>query len=83
MRTAALLAWLLTGSAASAWEPPSSDGKLKQIIAPVSAAEMKRTVDKLVSFGTRHTLWSQSDAKRDTPETKPPRPKGGRPGKGA
>ena len=64
MRTAALLAWLLTGSAASAWEPPSSDGKLKQIIAPVSAAEMKRTVDKLVSFGTRHTLSSQSDAKR-------------------
>src|SRR5688572_24058114 len=64
MRTAALLACLLTGSAASAWELPSPDGKLKQIIAPVSGAEMKRTVEKLVSFGTRHTLSSQTDSRR-------------------
>src|SRR5688572_18210132 len=64
MRTAALLACLLTGSAASAWEPASPDGRLKEIIAPVSAAEMKRTVEKLVSFGTRHTLSLQTDPKR-------------------
>ena len=65
MRTAALLSGLLlTASAASAWEPPSPDGKLKQIIDRVSAAEMKRTVEKLVSFGTRHTLSSQTDPRR-------------------
>ena len=64
MRTALLACLLLTGTAASAWEPPSPDGKLKQIIAPVSGAEMKRTVEKLVSFGTRHTLSSQTDPKR-------------------
>ena len=44
--------------------PPSPDAKLRQIIAPVSGAEMKRTVEALVSFGTRHTLSSQTDPKR-------------------
>jgi acetylornithine deacetylase/succinyl-diaminopimelate desuccinylase-like protein len=44
--------------------PPSPDARLRQIIQPVSAAEMKRTVEKLVSFGTRHTLSSQTDPKR-------------------
>ncbi|HEU4810100.1 MAG TPA: peptidase M28, partial [Sphingomicrobium sp.] len=38
--------------------------QLKEIIAPVSGAEMKKTVAKLVSFGTRHTLSSQTDPKR-------------------
>jgi hypothetical protein len=44
--------------------PPSPDAKLKEIIAPVSGAKMKATVEKLVSFGTRHTLSSQTDPKR-------------------
>ena len=44
--------------------PPSPDAKLRQIIAPVSGAQMKRTVEKLVSFGTRHTLSSQTDPRR-------------------
>ncbi|QNP44989.1 M20/M25/M40 family metallo-hydrolase [Sphingomonas sediminicola] len=44
--------------------PASPDAKLKEIIAPVSGAQMKRTVEKLVSFGTRHTLSSQTDPKR-------------------
>ena len=44
--------------------PPSPNARLRQIIAPVSGAEMKRTVEKLVSFGTRHTLSSQTDPKR-------------------
>ena len=48
--------------------PPNAtlapDAKLKEIIAPVSGAEMKRTVEKLVGFGTRHTLSSQTDPKR-------------------
>src|SRR5689334_472197 len=43
---------------------PSPDGRLRSIIAPVSGAEMKRTIEKLVSFGTRHTLSSQTDPKR-------------------
>ena len=44
--------------------PPSPDARLRQIIAPVSLAQMQRTVEKLVSFGTRHTLSSQTDPKR-------------------
>jgi hypothetical protein len=44
--------------------PQSSDAKLREIIAPVSGERMKRTVEKLVSFGTRHTLSSQTDPKR-------------------
>jgi hypothetical protein len=44
--------------------PPSPDAKLRAMIAPVSGAQMKRTVEALVSFGTRHTLSSQTDPKR-------------------
>ncbi|MFL6758840.1 M28 family peptidase [Sphingomonas sp.] len=44
--------------------PPSSDARLRAIIAPVSAAQMIKTVETLVSFGTRHTLSSQTDPKR-------------------
>src|SRR3954470_13758403 len=45
--------------------PPSSpDAKLRAIIAPVSAAQLRHTIESLVSFGTRHTLSSQSDPKR-------------------
>jgi hypothetical protein len=34
------------------------------MVAPVSAAQLKATVEKLVGFGTRHTLSSQTDPKR-------------------
>jgi hypothetical protein len=34
------------------------------MVEPVSGAQMKRTIEKLVSFGTRHTLSSQTDPKR-------------------
>jgi Zn-dependent M28 family amino/carboxypeptidase len=44
--------------------PPSPDARLRAIVAPVSAAQMKATVEKLVNFGTRHTLSSQTDPKR-------------------
>jgi Peptidase family M28 len=60
VRKVGLLPCLLLVAAA----PPSPDARLKEIIAPVSGAEMKRTVEKLVSFGTRHTLSSQTDPKR-------------------
>src|SRR5215213_2132874 len=61
MRKLGLLCCLLLIGAAP---PPSPDAKLRAIIAPVSGAQMKRTVEKLVSFGTRHTLSSQTDPKR-------------------
>jgi len=44
--------------------PAEPYAQLRQIVAPVSGAEMKKTVEKLVSFGTRHTLSSQTDPKR-------------------
>src|SRR4051794_28809671 len=44
--------------------PPSTDAKLRAIIAPVSAAQLRHTIGALVSFGTRHTLSSQTDPKR-------------------
>jgi hypothetical protein len=59
-RLAALSCLALVGAA----PPPSPEAKLKAMIAPVSGAQMKRTVEKLVSFGTRHTLSSQTDPKR-------------------
>src|SRR3954447_8591362 len=43
--------------------PPSADAKLRAIVAPVSAAQLRANVEKLVSFGTRHTLSSQTDPK--------------------
>ena len=56
----ALSAILLTGAA----PPPSPDAKLRAIIAPVSEAQLRHTIESLVSFGTRHTLSSQTDPKR-------------------
>ena len=48
-------------------QPPAPNGvdaRLAAIASAVDAAQMKRTVAKLVSFGTRHTLSSQTDPKR-------------------
>ena len=59
-RLAALSCLALIGAA----PPPSPDAKLRAIVAPVSAERMKATVEKLVSFSTRHTLSSQTDPKR-------------------
>jgi hypothetical protein len=60
VRKLGLLPCLLLIAAA----PPTPDEKLRQIVQPVSGAQMKNTVEKLVSFGTRHTLSSQTDPKR-------------------
>jgi hypothetical protein len=60
MRKLGLLPCLLLIAAA----PPQVDAKLRSIVQPVSGAQMKRTVEKLVSFGTRHTLSSQTDPRR-------------------
>jgi hypothetical protein len=58
-RLIALSGLLLIGAA-----PPSPDARLRQIIAPVSQAQLKSTIETLVGFGTRHTLSSQTDPKR-------------------
>src|SRR5205814_1564592 len=62
MRRLALL--LLTPALTGAAMPPSPDARLRSIIAPVSQAQLRHTIEKLVSFGTRHTLSSQTDPKR-------------------
>ena len=58
-KLAALSSLVLIGAA-----PPSPDARLRTIVASVSAVRMKATVEKLVSFGTRHTLSSQTDPQR-------------------
>src|SRR6476619_4888834 len=57
---------ILLGSTAliAAAPPPSPDARLRAIVAPVSAARLRADVAALVSFGTRHTLSSQTDPKR-------------------
>ena len=37
---------------------------MRAIVAPVSQAQLRHTIEMLVSFGTRHTLSSQTDPKR-------------------
>jgi len=62
MRPSILAAALVTTTAAIA-QSPDNDAKLRAWVQPVSGAQMKRTVEKLVSFGTRHTLSSQTEPK--------------------
>ncbi|RST30446.1 M20/M25/M40 family metallo-hydrolase [Sphingomonas ginkgonis] len=49
---------------AAAPPPAAADARLRAIVAPVSPAQLRRTIATLVSFGTRHTLSSQTDPKR-------------------
>jgi hypothetical protein len=49
---------------AAAPPPSSTDAKLRAIVAPVSQAQLHHTIATLVSFGTRHTLSSQTDPRR-------------------
>src|SRR5690349_15504495 len=58
-KIAALLCLGLIGA-----PPPSPDARLRAIIAPVSQAQLRHTIETLVGFGTRHTLSSQADPKR-------------------
>lgn len=58
------IAILMCVSLLGATPPPSVDARLRSMIAPVSGARMKATDEKLVSFGTRHTLSSQTDPSR-------------------
>lgn len=53
---------LLIPLGAAADAPPTIPAGLREIGEPVSASELHATIEKLVSFGTRHTL---SDTKSD------------------
>jgi hypothetical protein len=61
MRSMFLIALFATTAVA---QPSPQDVRLGQIAGEVRAERMKATVEKLVSFGTRHTLSSQTDPKR-------------------
>jgi hypothetical protein len=63
VRTTALLLALVSTTALSA-APSGPEEKVAAIASDVSAERMRATVEKLVSFGTRHTLSSQTDPKR-------------------
>src|SRR3982751_317013 len=66
-KTAALVAALLTTAAAPPPPPPGSEAALRvprAAAADVSEARLHSTVEKLVSFGTRHTLSSMTDPRR-------------------
>ena len=56
--------FIILAAAMIAATPTPQDARLARIAAPVSAARMKATVETLVSFGSRHTLSSQTDPKR-------------------
>jgi len=58
------VAILMCVSLLGAAPPPSIDARLRAIVAPVSQAQLRHTIETLVSFGTRHTLSSQTDPKR-------------------
>jgi hypothetical protein len=67
MKSVALLlssAVLIGAAPAPAPVPTEPIAQLKAIIAPVSGADMRRIDEKLVSFGTRNTLSSQTDPNR-------------------
>ena len=59
---AVLSAMLLTAAVPA--PAPSVDAQLRAIVAPVSEAQLRHTIQTLVGFGTRHTLSSQTDRKR-------------------
>ena len=59
-----LLLGLIATPLLTAAAPPSPDERLRAIVAPVSAERLRANVAGLVSFGTRHTLSSQSDPRR-------------------
>jgi len=66
MKRVALLvvATLATGTANAVPPLPGPEAIVAEYARPVDGQRMKRDVEKLVSFGTRHTLSSQTDPKR-------------------
>jgi hypothetical protein len=63
-KLAILMCVSLLGAAPPHRAGSSVDAQLRAIVAPVSAAQLRHYDETLVSFGTRHTLSSQTDPKR-------------------
>ncbi|MEA3049577.1 MAG: hypothetical protein QOG84_1413 [Sphingomonadales bacterium] len=66
-KTALLAAAALLSTAAAPPPPPGPEAALRvprAVAADVSEARLRATVEKLVSFGTRHTLSSMTDPRR-------------------
>ena len=61
---AALLACLALSLAVPSVFAQTADPRVEQVLAQVSADRLKSTVEKLASFGTRHTLSAQDDPAR-------------------
>jgi Zn-dependent M28 family amino/carboxypeptidase len=64
MRWMLLAALFATVAGTATAAPTPQDRRLADIAASVSAARLKADVARLVGFGTRHTLSSQTDPKR-------------------
>jgi hypothetical protein len=64
MRAYLALPVLLSSSALAVPPLPSPEAKVAEIAREVNAARMKRDIETMVGFGTRHTLSSQTDPKR-------------------
>ena len=63
-KLAVLVVGLPVAPAAAVPPPPTPEVVVGDAAMPVSQAELRRIVEKLVSFGTRHTLSSQTDPRR-------------------
>ena len=66
MRKMILLACALAhaGAAAARTPPPPPEAQVADAARDVDGAQLRRMIEKLVSFGTRHTLSSQTDPRR-------------------
>ena len=64
MRRMLFAALFATAASAAVAAPTPQDRRLALLSAGVSAARMKADVEKMVAFGTRHTLSSQTDPNR-------------------
>jgi hypothetical protein len=51
-------------NASTTLKPQAPDADLRRLLAAVDPARIKATVEKLASFGTRHTMSSQTDPER-------------------
>ncbi|WP_324808849.1 M28 family peptidase [Sphingomonas sp. LY29] len=64
MRNIPLTLLMLSVSGTALAQAAPQDRRLVEISGKVDQARLKRDIEKMVSFGTRHTLSSQSDPKR-------------------
>jgi Zn-dependent M28 family amino/carboxypeptidase len=64
MRTSIVVALMITVSVAFSQQPPETNAVVQGIVSEVSESNLRNLIDKLVSFGTRHTLSDTTSASR-------------------